>query len=371
MGQDHVGILLNSSMYRGIPQRKTGQESISNYEEAARANGFIPCFLRIGDMDTARNCSIAYVKDGHDYVRMTIPTPRVIHNRAIYRDSSGHRKLRSLQAQGIHIFNVNNRYGKNVIHRLLQDAPQLRGYLPDTAVATPESLHSMMSKYDDLILKPVRGSVGHGIMRLQREPVGWKLTHPAKARRGWVTDRIGRDSLPAWLYRQFIQTPYLVQERIPLAEYESRPLDLRVTVQRGAAGAWGITGMFIKIAPQSSFLSNIGKGGRPHPVQLLTQCIPAQLVPNALYHVEWLSLSIARHLSLRLPLLADLGIDIGLTPEGQPYFIECNGRDQRYGFRKAGLTEIWKETYQRPMDFARYLYDHNQSELIEGLSTTM
>ncbi|MFD3261308.1 YheC/YheD family protein [Paenibacillus lentus] len=370
MGQDRVGILLNSSMYRGIPQRKTGQESISNYEEAARANGFIPCFLRIGDMDTERNRSIAYVKSGYDYVRMTIPTPKVIHNRALYRDSSVHRKLRSLATQGIYIFNANNRYGKNIIHRLLQDDPQLRDYLPDTAEATPESLHNMMLKYEDLILKPVRGSVGHGIMRLQRDHLGWKLTHPAKARRGWITDRIGRDSLPAWLHRQFIQTPYLVQERIPLAEYESRPLDLRVTVQRGALGTWGITGMFIKIAPQSSFLSNISKGGCPYPVQLLTQCIPARLVPTALYHVEMLSLSIARYLSSRLPLLADLGIDIGLTLDGQPYFIECNGRDQRYGFRKAGLTDIWKETYQRPMDFARYLYDHNQSEMIESLSKT-
>ncbi|WP_055109180.1 YheC/YheD family endospore coat-associated protein [Paenibacillus ihumii] len=360
MGQDHVGILLNSSMYRGIPQRKTGQESIANYEEAARANGFIPCFLRLGDIHVENNSSIAYVQNGQEYVRMTIPTPRVIHNRALYRDASAHRKIRSLVSQGMCIFNINNRYGKNVIHRLLQEDPYLREYLPATAEASSASLRKMMSEYDDLILKPARGSVGDGIMRVQRDHSGWTITYPSKSRKGWVTDRISRDSFPAWLQRLLMRTSYLVQERIPLAEYDSRPLDLRVTVQRGTFGAWSVTGIFVKIAPQNSFLSNIGKGGRPFPVQLLNECLPARLVPNALYHVEMLALSIARHLSARLPLLADLGIDIGLTETGQPYFIECNGRDQRYGFRKAGLAEIWKETYRRPMDFARYLYDQEQ-----------
>lgn len=366
MGQDHIGILLNSSMYRGIPQRKTGQESIANYEEAARANGFIPCFLRLGDMDVGKNSSIAYVRDGCDYVRMTIPTPKVIHNRALYRDASTHRKIRSLVSQGISIFNVNNRYGKNVIHRLLQEDPRLKQYLPATAEVTSASLSRMMAKYDDLILKPARGSVGEGIIRLQRDNLGWKITYPSKARREWTSERIGRESFPTRFQRQYRRTPYLIQERIPLAEYEARPLDLRVTVQRGAFGAWGITGMYVKIAPENSFLSNIGKGGRPFPVQLLNECIPAQLVPDALYHVKTLSLSIAYHLSARLPLLADLGIDIGLTQAGQPYFIECNGRDQRYGFRKAGLTEIWKETYQRPMDFARYLYDRAGRYELQG-----
>ncbi|AZK48370.1 YheC/YheD family protein [Paenibacillus lentus] len=357
MGQDHIGILLNSSMYRGIPQRKTGQESIANYEEAARANGFIPCFLRLGDIDAGKHSSIAYIRNGSDYVRMTIPTPKVIHNRALYRDASAHRKIRSLASQGISIFNLNNRYGKNVIHRLLQEEPRLNQYLPATAELSAASLSSMMSKYHDLILKPVRGSVGDGIMRMQRDSLGWKITYPSKSRRSWTTERFGRDGMPARLQRQFNQITYLIQERIPLAEYETRPLDLRVTVQRGAFGEWAITGMFVKIAPQNSFLSNIAKGGYPYPIHVLTKCIPARLIPDVLSHVEMLSLSIARHLSTRLPLLADLGIDIGLTQEGQPYFIECNGRDQRHGFRKAGLTEIWKETYRRPINFARYLYD--------------
>ncbi|MNJ32245.1 Endospore coat-associated protein YheD [compost metagenome] len=358
MGQDRVGILLNSSMYRGIPQRKTGQESISNYEKAARTNGFIPCFLRLGDIDPRKNYSIAYIRKGHDYARVSMPTPKVIHNRALYPELSAQRKIHSLAAQGTIIFNRNNRYGKDVIHRLLQENPSLSHCLPATVEAAPSSLSCMMAQYDDLILKPVRGSVGQGIMRLQRDSLGWCLTYPSKTKKAWITDRIDQAKLPAWLHRQIFDTPYLVQERIPLAEYDSSPLDLRVSVQRGALGAWGVTGMFLKVAPKNSFISNIAKGASVYPTQLLAKCFPSKLAADALCRVEALSLSIARYLSSRLPLLADLGMDIGLTQSGKPYFIECNGRDQRYGFRKAGLSEIWQETYNKPMAFARYLYDN-------------
>ncbi|MNI99677.1 hypothetical protein D3C73_1588150 [compost metagenome] len=60
-----------------------------------------------------------------------------------------------------------------------------------------------------------------------------------------------------------------------------------------------------------------------------------------------------------LPGLADIGLDIGVTGDGRVYFIECNGRDQRYGFQKAGLYEAFKDSYRRPMGYARFLYEES------------
>lgn len=63
MGHKHVGILLNADMHRGVPRLKTGQESLSNYEEAAAAYGLVPCFLKLADIDTDSGFSSAYIKD--------------------------------------------------------------------------------------------------------------------------------------------------------------------------------------------------------------------------------------------------------------------------------------------------------------------
>ncbi|WP_018752249.1 YheC/YheD family protein [Paenibacillus sanguinis] len=361
MSQTYVGILLNTGMYRGIPTCRTGQESLSLYEEAAREYGLTPCYLRLADIDLSDEGCIAYVYNGIDYSKQELPLPQVIHNRALYPKAEAVQKIRKLMAAGITVFNVNNRYGKDTIHRLLWSAPHLRHYLPAAMPLTSKTLSTMMSRCPDLILKPIRGSVGHGIMRLQcREDSGWSLTYPSKgSSRDWITVRLRKGELPGWAKRRLGRVPYLIQERIPLVEYEGRPVDLRVTVQRGISGDWGVTGSFVKVAPKGGFVCNIAKGGEALPAEnVLAQTLPAPLVPAVLGHVEALALTICRYLSDRLPLLADVGLDIGLTQEGRPYFIECNGRDQRYGFRKAGMEGIWKDTYRQPMAFARYLLDH-------------
>ncbi|WP_334075776.1 YheC/YheD family endospore coat-associated protein [Paenibacillus sp. A14] len=360
MGQNHVGILLNSSMYRGIPRRKTGQESLSNYEEAARRYGLIPCFLRLGDMDLRQNKCIAYVWNGRDYAKTVMPIPSVIHNRALYSEQIAFRKLAALSARGKIVFNTNNRYGKDVIHRILWNDPDLRPYLPETVTASAGSLQTMMRGYSDLILKPVRGSVGRGIMRLRDAGGVWEVLYSSSKKAAFPqpSTRLKREDAAAWFRRQRLPVPYLIQERIPLAEVERRPVDLRVTVQRGLRGTWTVTGLFAKAAPPGSFVSNIARGGGAYPAtELLPSVLPAHLVPAIINHVEALALAVARRLSSSLPLLGDLGMDIGITSKGHPYFIECNGRDQRYGFRKAGMEKTWKETYIQPVAFAGYLLE--------------
>lgn len=362
MGQDHVGILLNSGMYRGIPQRKTGRESISNYEEAARKYGLIPCFLRLGDIDLRQGTSMVYVLCGFEYIKKTIPTPYVIHNRALYHVPTARRRIDSLASQGSYVFNMYNRYGKDVIHRLLSNAHHLSKYLPETIPAKPSGLRYMMSKHNDLILKPVQGSVGRGVMRLKKASHHWELYYLSSinSKRYNITS-LRNGELPLQIRKQIFQVPYLIQERIPLVEFYSKVVDLRVTVQRGIQGEWEITGMFAKAAPQGSFVSNIGRGGGAYPARtLLGAAMQPYLLQAALAEVEYLALSIAKYLSSHLPLLADLGLDIGITADGRPYFIECNGRDQRYGFRQAHMMEEWKNTYDQPMAFARYLLDQTK-----------
>ncbi|MBW4839901.1 MAG: YheC/YheD family protein [Paenibacillaceae bacterium] len=362
MSQDTVGILLNSSMYRGIPTHRTGQEWIAGYEETAREYGLTPVFLRLGGIDSAGNSCVAYVYNGIEYVEQRLPLPSVIHNRALYPRIAAHQKLQSLKNRGITVFNVNNRYGKDFIHRLLWNAPQLQEYLPAAMPLTSGNLRRMMSRHPDLILKPIRGSVGHGVMRLRYTPLsGWELTYASPMnKQRWNTVRLQRRELPSWTRRILRRTPYLVQERIPLAEYEGRPIDLRITVQRGSRGEWGVTGRFAKVAAAGSFVCNIAKGGEALPAEeLLDKALSEEIVSSALADVENLALAISNHLGAKLPLLADLGLDIGLTANGRPYFIECNGRDQRYGFRKAGLSEVWKDTYRQPMAYARYLLGHS------------
>jgi hypothetical protein len=90
---------------------------------------------------------------------------------------------------------------------------------------------------------------------------------------------------------------------------------------------------------------------------VLEQVFGSETAASIRMSVQMLSLSIARQLERSLPGLADVGLDIGITKDRRLYFIECNGRDQRYGFQKAGLSDTWKDSYRRPMGDARFLLD--------------
>lgn len=355
--QPYVGILLNASMHRGIPRRKTGQESLSNYEEGALLVGLIPCFLRLEDIDVETGRCIAYIKNKYDYVPVNIPIPKVIHNRAIYFNESSHAKIRKLLQAEIIFFNVCNRYGKDDIHRRLASDPALSEHLPVTRIATPAVIRHMMKRHKDLILKPCSGSIGQGIMRIRRSHSHWMLTY-SRSIGGWNTVRFSKDQLPNIVLRRITRHPFLVQERIPLAEYQGSPYDLRVTVQRGLSGLWEMTGLYAKIVPSSTFVSNIAQGGTALPVEsVIAASIPSQSPLSVIQRIEQIALQIATTLSAQLPRLGDLGMDIGITATGIPYFIECNGRDQRYGFLKADMEAIWKKTYYQPMAYARYLLE--------------
>ncbi|WP_342437081.1 YheC/YheD family protein [Paenibacillus sp. FSL L8-0436] len=356
MGQKLVGILLNAAMHRGVPRLKTGQESLESYEEAAAAYGLTPCFLKLSDIDTESGYSIAYIKGVQGYRRAVIPTPGVIHNRAIYsQDSSG---IERLLRQGLLIYNTCNRYGKEQIHGLLEQNEGLQSYLPVTTAGLP-GLKEMMDLYPDLILKPCRGSIGKGVMRLTHySGRSWTWSYlPSRSSR-WVSTFVDQDVLPRMLRARLAAESYLVQERIPLAEIGGRPFDLRVTVQRGWGGTWQVTGMFAKLAAPGGFVSNIARGGEAlNASYVLDQAFPGEAAAYLRMTVQTLSLAIARELEHSLPGLADIGLDIGITRNRRIYFIECNGRDQRYGFLKAGLRGTWKESYRRPMAYARFLLE--------------
>jgi hypothetical protein len=343
-------------MHRGVPRLKTGQESLESYEEAAAAYGMIPCFLQLSDIHTESGFSIAYVKDRHGYQRTVIPTPGVIHNRAIY--SQGSTGIARLLRQGILVYNTCNRYGKDQIHGLLEQNETLQEYLPDSAAGF-SGLKEMMDSYPDLILKPCRGSVGKGVMRLSRSQARrWTWSYLPSGSRRWTSSTVDQDALPRALRARFAAMPYLVQERIPLAEVDGRPFDLRVTVQRGWGGDWQVTGMFAKLAAPGGFVSNIARGGEAlSSSAVLEQVFTGGAAAHLRMSVQALSLSIARELERTLPGLADIGLDIGITKDQRIYFIECNGRDQRYGFKKAGLSGIWKDSYRRPMGYARFLLE--------------
>jgi hypothetical protein len=361
MPSPYVGILVNDKLHHSIPLGKTKYEAVDLYLEAGKKYGFTPCFFRIEDIQPGAPVVNAYVREQQFFEYKSVPVPDVIHNRAIYQGQKEYAALTAWADGGKLLFNRWNRYGKLYIQEILMKEPRLRPHLPGTYEGTLDNVGTMMKLYDSLIIKPNKSSIGRGVMKLERSGKFWKLTYPASLsihNKTWRTIRFSGSKLPLVLRSRLMSGRYIVQQRLPLATFRGRPFDMRVSVQRNAEGKWQITGIVAKAASKKSFLTNVAQGGSVHRLEDILKAEYSHLQPEEVVKsIHLFSLLIAEHLDSNLPLMADLGLDVCITVDGFPMFIECNGKDQRYSFREAGMVKEWKATYDNPMAYARYLLD--------------
>lgn len=354
MIKPYVGILVSRKMLHQMRTGTTGHEAFLFYQSACKDMELTPCYFRLQDIRLSSKTVIAYVYKKSSYHRMKLPLPRVIHNRAIHTKPRTIRKLKQLTKHGVTLFNTINRHSKLKVHKLLMHNPVLRPHLPSTEQATAKSLQDFMKRYDELILKPDNSSIGRGIMMIKRygERWMWVQCKKHKSETRWIHHP---DRLPQTLLKIIRQKRYIVQQRLPLAEYQGRPYDLRVSVQKGEQGGWQVSGIAGKCATKGKFVTNVAQGGTVLSLGELLQDSPHLDVEQIKADVEQFSLHVAITLEPYLVELADLGLDIGITEYGYPLFIECNCRDLRYSFKEGGMIDQWRATYTNPMRYAKFL----------------
>lgn len=359
MTKDWLGILLNDGLWEGIRKEQTGYEKIDFYLDAANRYEFVPCFFRMRDISLRRKRVKALVKQEGRWSSRILRIPAVIHNRAIFHSPMYLSQCRKLVDQGVVLFNFWNRYSKMRIAEILGKSEEVKPYLPVSVPFSLNHLANMGQEYVSLMVKPDRGTVGEGIIKVDRiSPLEWKV----KYREG--TNLAERSVQTGELYRKLKRMvgkhEYLVQETIDLATYQGCPFDLRVSVQKDGRGEWGVTGMVGKAARPGHFLSNVAQGGTVHHLEDLLENEFGLSSREIEKRVKYAALKVVHVLDQHLPHLADVGFDFGIDRQGHPFFIEMNGRDQRYSFAKGEMMDTWKMTYEKPVAYARYLLDQKE-----------
>lgn len=356
-----VGILIEPFTYRGIKGGDTGREHLPFYEKGGELYGLKPCYFRLSDIDFKSGEVIAYTVENEQFKKRRLPIPAVIHNRIMLKGPHDRERMRNLKQLGVHIFNDRNRFSKWYIHLLLEQKPSLKTYLPQTYEATTKTIKKMMKRHDQILIKPENGSIGKGILKLDRIGSKWELSYPipnGEHGQKWETETF-RFMLPSLLKARIRRNLYIVQERVPLACYGEAPFDMRVSVQRNNEGQWQVTGIVAKVASKGHFLTNVARGGRTFTLEQVISQHPTLDLSQVKNTVAQLAIEIAQYLGRRHKNLADLGLDIGITDDGKPYFIECNARDLRITFRNANMIKEWEETHTTPIGYAAYLTRRN------------
>ncbi|MFF2889776.1 YheC/YheD family protein [Paenibacillus sp. NPDC057967] len=215
-------------------------------------------------------------------------------------------------------YRVSDKWAKTNI--MLRDEG-LRGYIPSTRKFSRLTLHNLLQAHQMVYVKPTYGSLGKGVMRVERLGSGeywYQLGGSHKTFHSF-------DGLYHSLKRDTLGKSYLVQRGVHLLKYEGRRFDLRVVVQRAPQGGWEMTGIVARIAHPEKIVTNGSQGGS---ILTAEQVLSAHMSPSQLdslkKRLEDIGISTVKRLHRRYPRLNEIGLDIAIDNGFRPWILEVN-----------------------------------------------
>jgi len=247
---------------------------------------------------------------------------------------------------------------KDKLYRQLTLAKLKHGRLPQTQYdVTERDVLRLLDDVGEVWFKPTYGSGGRNMAFIERLGKDKFRVHAERFFGEVIHREMTVVQLRRLIRRGRQHRVYMAQHNIPLLQTEMREkVDFRVTLGRDNHGTWDVTGLTLRSGAPSSSVTNYHAGGT---VQSLTEWTDkaqgvldslgvelAQLERMQLFGVE-----VAEGLTRHYPRLGLLGVDIGLTQNGDLFVYDCNGRPGRDILTDAEVRHVMR----RVAGFACYL----------------
>ncbi|MDT8861220.1 YheC/YheD family protein [Alkalihalobacillus sp. MEB130] len=226
--------------------------------------------------------------------------------------------------------------GKNkyVRYLLLKESEKLAPHLPETIGFSQSALWEMLSKYSHVILKPVIGQRGKGIIKVSSMDSETYEIHSELEK----TLIRGKNETYEYLLTKIGNQSYMIQYRIALAEINGCPIDLRVMVQRKKIeDPWKVTGKAVKVAGSGFIVTN---NERSNGTILSVKEAMEQLSINKqtkrkiLKKIDQVTIDAVEVLTQYMPNHRAFGFDIGIDNTNHIWIIEANRSPMVSHFKK-------------------------------------
>ncbi|MHA0856693.1 YheC/YheD family protein [Paenibacillus sp. CMAA1364] len=205
---------------------------------------------------------------------------------------------------------------------LLSNASVAR-YIPMTRPLTQRVLHTMLYQFRMVVVKPVVGGGGYGVIRILRDQGGYRLTHSSRT---WRFASFNQ------MYKTFVRIKaprrYLIQQGIRLATIQGRPIDYRVKVVK-TDEIWVFRSMVGRLAKKGLFITNLCKGGSMVSCREgLRLSMPSKSANGKRDEMRRLTRTCTTIMEQYFPGIGELGFDYGVDINGRIWIFEVNTRPQ-------------------------------------------
>ena len=205
---------------------------------------------------------------------------------------------------------------------LLSDA-RAAAHVPATRIYNSSNLHQMLNQYGFVVIKPVVGGGGAGVIKVTKEGATYRHTYMSRTRSFNDFDALMRSLASVKRKRA-----YLIQRGIQLAAVGGRPIDYRVKVVK-KNGEWVFRSMVGRVARKGLFVTNLCKGGSMlTAAQGIGRSLSSGRVRSKKSEMRQLTRLCTSILEGKYPGIGQLGFDYGIDRSGRIWIFEVNTRPQ-------------------------------------------
>jgi hypothetical protein len=199
--------------------------------------------------------------------------------------------------------------------------PYIARHIPSSRLFSAVNLRMMISRYGMVVLKPVRGTGGIGVMKVEKSGMRFQLSH--KTNKNTFSNFA---SLMSVLRRSCGKRAYLIQRGIHLATIAGRPIDYRVKYVK-ENDMWTYRAMVGRLARRGLFVTNLCRGGsQMTAAQGIRRSLSPRLIGVKKREMRQLTKASTELLESRYPGVGHLGYDYGIDRNGHVWMLEVNTR---------------------------------------------
>ncbi|MHA6485238.1 YheC/YheD family endospore coat-associated protein [Paenibacillus sp. strain BS8-2] len=310
--------------------------------------------------------ALFYHPESGRWVRRWTSFPSLIFDRCRIQQSPRFDQLLKFRSRYSHLTFLNRPLrNKWQIHTLLSKDNRFSTYLPRTRyIHSVDDIRDMLKSHSLLYLKPINGTGGRGILRIEKRRDGLLFVQGRDQDRKIVPpQRMSSEKLGSYLEKWNLKdVRYIVQQGLQLKLSNGRVHDYRLLVQKNGEGIWQMTGCAGRVGASGSITANLHGGGRAVKMDaLLEQWIRDNDKRIAVKReVESFGVGLAAYLELVCGALCELAIDLAIDKTGRIWLIEVNPKPAREVFIRAGEADTYRQAIIRPLEYAIWRHKHKQ-----------
>ncbi|SEO22449.1 YheC/YheD family protein [Paenibacillus sp. OV219] len=364
MGQPVLGILTLYLNDNGmLEERPVYQKMII----AGKKLGLEVFVFTPSDVNYTQNRINAHMYDAatQSWTRKWRSFPHMIYDRCRIQKSHRFVELSNFRRKYGHLTFLNRVLrNKWTVYKTMRKEEVFKEHLPLTRMyESSNDLMEMIRKYPLVYLKPINGTGGRGILRIEKQGSSYSIQGRDQDRRIVSPQRVALSSiqnrLASWNLKD---NHYLVQQGIQLKLPNGRVHDYRMLVQKNGQGEWDVTGCAGRIGASRSITSNLHGGGQAVKMkELLSEWIKDDKVTHDIIErAELLGVEIAEFLEQSYGRLCELALDLAIDRKGQIWLLEVNPKPAREVFIQAGERDTYRTAIIRPLEYAIWLHEQKK-----------